>query len=220
MTTDHTIGQRAAQILDEAKRIMLAGWWVVLTYFLLMTALGTAVDITASADDIGGGFGLSIVGVVMGYFLTIKLIDMADLAPLGRQAGLGTYFGMSIVIGLATVAGLLLLIVPGLYLSVRWSAAYGFALISDEKTSDALGQSWRATEEHFWPIALALLLPTLGFLAGVGVYISDEALILPLAVALPANALVYGSTVAFTAIGLAVFTCIVNRNAGISDVFE
>ncbi|NMW31132.1 hypothetical protein HKD42_03560 [Altererythrobacter sp. RZ02] len=220
MTLDDTVGQRTAQILDEAKRILVAGWWVVLAYFLLMTALGTAVDVNASAEDIGGDFGLSVVGVVTGYLLIIKLIDMAKLAPLGRQAGFGTYFGMSIVIGLATMLGVLLLILPGLYLSIRWSAAYGFALISNEKTSDALGNSWRATEEHVWPIALALLLPTLGFAAGLAVYFTDEALILPLTVALPANVLIYGSTVASTAIGLAVFTCIVNRNAGISDVFE
>lgn len=220
MTLDDTVGQRAAQILDEAKRILIAGWWVVLVYLAVMIPFGTVVDMSDDSFAVESNLLLSITGVITGYLLIIKLIDMAELASLGRQAGFGTYFGMSIIIGLATIVGVLLLILPGLYLSIRWSAAYGFALISNEKTSDALGNSWRATEEHVWPIALALLLPTLGFFAGLAVYFTDDALILPLTVALPANALIYGSTVASTAIGLAVFTCIVNRNAGISDVFE
>lgn len=60
--------------------------------------------------------------------------------------------------GLASVAGLLLLIVPGIIFYVRYTFAMCYAVDDNRKATDALGASFRLSKGAFWRITGTILL--------------------------------------------------------------
>ena len=60
-------------------------------------------------------------------------------------------FRISIVSTIAVLAGLVLLVVPGLVLLVRWSLAYPVMLAEDQGIVDSLRRSWELTRDS-WPL--------------------------------------------------------------------
>lgn len=64
------------------------------------------------------------------------------------------YFVASIVVGLATFVGFILLIVPGIYLAIRFSF-FQYALVDKQETIfGSIKYSWNATKGHTWKIFL------------------------------------------------------------------
>lgn len=75
------------------------------------------------------------------------------------------FLGMYILTSFATGIGFLLLIVPGIFLSVKWSVS-GVALAGEGKgLIESMKASWNLTKGHWWHTASALFLMSLpGFL--------------------------------------------------------
>jgi hypothetical protein len=120
-----------------------------------------AMTVPAVAIDLGwGGLGaqflLSVISLVMQYWLTASLLD-----DLGLRSTSGprfpAFFLLGIVTGLGILLGMILLIIPGILLFVRWSISVPAVVAGDERVFDAIGFSWRETESHFWPILAAFL---------------------------------------------------------------
>jgi uncharacterized membrane protein len=66
-----------------------------------------------------------------------------------------------------TGIGYALLIIPGIYLTIRL-AFYSFALVEGNlKPTDALGESWNLTRRRFWPLFGFTIIIFLINLAGV-----------------------------------------------------
>ena len=59
---------------------------------------------------------------------------------------IGTVFGVGILNGLAVLAGIIALIVPGIYIFCRLLVSVPAALIERRAPSDAISRSWRLTE--------------------------------------------------------------------------
>lgn len=97
------------------------------------------------------------VSVVAGYLLLTRY-----LAARGRLHEGGTrfwhYIVMVILSGIAIAIGFVFVIIPGVILLVRWSAASGFVIGAREGIIASLGASWEATKGHSGPIFLAGLL--------------------------------------------------------------
>lgn len=87
----------------------------------------------------------AVVGVYGGYWLLTRL-----LAARGRYDGSGrywAYFGLVILSFLGIGLGLLFVVVPGLILLVRWSAASGYLIGPGQSVMEALASvppSWRS----------------------------------------------------------------------------
>jgi hypothetical protein len=87
----------------------------------------------------------AVVGVYGGYWLLTRL-----LAARGRYDGRGrfwAYFGLVILSFLGIGLGLLFVVVPGLILLVRWSAASGYLIGPGQSVMEALASvppSWRS----------------------------------------------------------------------------
>ncbi len=126
-----------------------------------MALLGLANDIR-DPENFGGAY--NIVNFVV-YFFVVRAVIRNE--GLGREnaGGFGTYFGVSILSGLGIVLGYLLLIVPGIVLSVRWFLAYVIAVVEDRGVTGSLSESWEVTEGNSWPIFLTGLLMFLPFIA-------------------------------------------------------
>lgn len=116
----------------------------------------------------------------------------------------------------------MLLIIPGIIFMVRYAPLYAYLLGRDEGVNAALSASWEGTKPHFVPVLVALLVPTFGFIAGVGLYVLPEfSSAVPEAIMYSlANLLVFGANLMNLAIGLGIYALIEGRHAGLSDVFE
>ena len=145
------------------------------------------------------------------------------LAARGRMQPGGTrfwhYLGMSILSLIGAVLGLFLLIVPGIILLVRWSAASGFAIGARDGVTDSLSASWHATKGHSWAIFLSALILFFGVAASQGVAVARFGLASS-EVGNVASALVQAAAGGvFAGLGIAIY-CRVRDDAGeISEVF-
>lgn len=59
---------------------------------------------------------------------------------------------VSILTGLATIGGLILLILPGIYIGVRMGFSQLFVIDEKKKGTDAIKASWELTKQKFWPV--------------------------------------------------------------------
>ena len=210
--------QRTQQLWAEARRLVEAAPKEAAIFLGVTVGIGVLLDVMGSTSTLP----VNIAVLALGFLLVSAMLRNGGLAPEGLRHGFGTYFGISILSGIATIIGLVLLIVPGVLLLVRWSAAFGHALAGGDTATEALGTSWRGTEGHFWPILLALLLPGAMMLAGAALYafIGFEAGPAETAGFVVANLAMMGASLASTAIGIAVYSLTANAGGGLSGVFE
>ena len=126
---------------------------------------------------------------------------------------------MSILSWLGIVVGLLLVIVPGLILLVRWSAATGFVIGRRQSVVEALGSSWDATKGYSWAIFLAAGLMFLAVAVAGGVVGGVFGILgeLPLGVA---SAFVEAAAGAvFVAFGIAIFNLVADDTEQLAETF-
>lgn len=95
----------------------------------------------------------------LGYLLFLVLMHRGGLTAGGPRTGIGTYFVLGLVIGIPVLFGLVALLLPGLYLLVRWLPAYSRALMTRDGVASAMGWSWERTAPWQRPLAIAMLFP-------------------------------------------------------------
>lgn len=157
MDANDTIGNRVDLIFEESRRLAMAasGTLVVTTIILALTGIMVDQSPTSSALKLVNG----IVGLAIAFIVLRALLRDTGLVSGDLNGGFWTYFGLALLSGIGLAAGLVLLVIPGLVLAVRWSAIYGYGLVDGEGVADAMGKSWDATGPHFAPIAVSLLVP-------------------------------------------------------------
>lgn len=163
---------------------------------------------------------VAVVSIVATYFLLTRYLASRNLLSDGNTR-IWAYFGMMILTILGMMAGLLLLIVPGLILIVRWSASSGYLIGERKGVVESLGASWDATRGHSWPIFFAglILIVGLGVLSGLTVGLLGVANVDWLAVSISAMVEATGNGV-FLAFGIAVYSLVGDPIESTTDVFE
>lgn len=129
-----------------------------------LTTLSVLIDSWAQQANIV----FSFVALAFQWWLTSYLLEQFGIGDPGR--GSGSIIGVSYLSGIAIVLGLLLFVIPGLILLVRWSIAVPIVLSERQGVIGALQESWHRTEGHFWPILgllLVVYVPMLAFLVAV-----------------------------------------------------
>jgi hypothetical protein len=101
-------------------------------------------------------------------FGTVRSLD-GEAASIGSclAAGWrkwGSLLGLMIVSGLATGVGLVLLIVPGVYLALKWAVAGPSKVLTGRGISDAMAHSTALTEGRRWSMLLFYLIVFLGLI--------------------------------------------------------
>ena len=156
----------------------------VLIPFVPLTILGTilvasadenAFDVNAPASDSGSALVANLIdNIVSGAAAAVAIaacFRVISGAYLGERTGVGSSlrYGLSrlpalivayIAMYIAVAIGLVLILVPGIFLAVKWSMT--FAVIVAERAGPfrAMGRSWTLTRGHWWR--------TFGTLAVVG----------------------------------------------------
>lgn len=142
-------------------------------------ALAVAYGLICGAIDVNLGSRSFALDGLIGFFIEVAATQLAlKSALVGFDGGAqyGRAFGLSFLTNLGILVGVLLLIVPGIMLYVRWALALPAMMRENIDITDALGRSNALTEGNRWRIfglALLLILPPLllgglmGFLSGV-----------------------------------------------------
>lgn len=213
-----SVGDRAEAVLGEAKRIILSAPEIAIGYIVIVAGAAVFVDTQVSGG--GGDLAINILSIAAGFFMMREFLSGSGIAPDGLLGGFGVYFGLSLLSGLGIGLGLLLLVVPGMILMIRWLPVYGIGMTEGDVT-DSFGKAWAATAKHFWPLAIAIVVPLLMIVTGLAVigFWSELDGSLSLPAALIGNALIFTSTVANTAIGLAAFSLLGDGTQAYEDVF-
>jgi hypothetical protein len=139
----------AASLLRQTFGLMRGNAILVLVALATMAALGIAYDLGVGGEALY--LPLTILNLVMQYWLTVTLLDRLGLRVAHRPR-FPAFVLLGIITTLGIILGLILLIVPGIVLAVRWSAATPAVIAREDRVFDAIAYSWRETDGGFWPI--------------------------------------------------------------------
>lgn len=125
----------------------------------------------------------SLVDLVLGQVVTITLIYGTVRSLRGSKVGIGeclsegigrlpAALGVAILSGLGIVVGLILLVVPGIYLATQWAVAVPVAVVERTGVGGAFTRSANLTEGRRWRVLGALVVSgiltiAIGAIAGV-----------------------------------------------------
>lgn len=129
------------------------------------------VGLTRPRDGLVVWLGQFAVGIVAAYLLLSAMVRRTGLASRSDGDAFLGYFGLSILYTLGVMAGLILIVLPGLFIMARWSIAQPMLIARGESPIRALGESWDRTRGSEFPIlvaALALLVPLIVVIVACG----------------------------------------------------
>ena len=147
----------AGRILGRTLMLLSRNAVRVVPLLLVLTALSVLVDTDMVDQANASALNLlqSVITVAASYLITKALVE--QIAERSLPGRFPAFFGLGILTTLGILLGLVVLVIPGLVLAVRWSASDPILLGSDDSVTEAMQHSWRATGPHFWPILVALL---------------------------------------------------------------
>jgi uncharacterized membrane protein len=157
---------------------------VVVPFTLLQYLLGHTVRVTGVATNNGvvvttsswrvglAGLVAALAGVVMFLVLTGAITRAVAAEVAGEDPSLeqSYRFGfhrfwsvllVSVLVGLATVAGLILFIIPGIYIGVRLAVSIEALVVEGRRGTQAMGRSWELVGGHWWHAFGTLLVAAL-----------------------------------------------------------
>lgn len=211
----------AGDILTRTFHLLRRGALRAAIAIVLLAAPGIVIDaglVTGEGESAMIVLG-SFLPIAMQFWLTGALLEELGCQPSGRLR-FPAFFLLGIVTSLGIVLGLVLLVVPGIVLIVRWSISAPILLGSDERAIDAIRLSWRATEGRFWPILgafLAIYAPA--FLLVAAAYALQYALPSPIPAVIMANILLQGCIIAGWHAAIAIYSLVRDPTA-LSRIFE
>jgi hypothetical protein len=161
---------------------------VVVPVQLIVSGIGLE-ELTSGYRENDGAAEL-LIPTIVSYLVVAPLIAAATIHMLQRlaegerthaghsiQAGLDVFpavFLAVLLAGLGTALGLVLLILPGIYVAVRWYFVPQAVVIDGARSTEALRGSWRLTN-GFWIRTFGVIL-----LANVAVFLPASLLVIPL----------------------------------------
>ena len=178
---------------------------------------GFMVDDTSSPASALFDLVSAVVGVVANYLLIKRFVAVTGQNDSGNR--FWPYVGMAILSAIGIVLGMILLIVPGIILLVRWSAASGYLIGEGQGVTESLSSSWSATKGHSWPIFFAGLVLFLGVAIAAGMIGGILGVISTTAVNAVSAFLEAVSSAIFSAFGIAIYSLVRNDSRQLNEVF-
>jgi hypothetical protein len=174
----------AFQLYQRHWRTLLAIAAVVVVPFTLLQYLigdqvrtrgeETANGVVETATWAVGTAGLvaALAGVVMFLVLTGAITRAVAAEVAGEDPGVeqSYRFGfhrfwsvllVSVLVGLATIAGLILFVIPGIYIGVRLCVSIEALVVEGRRGTQAMGRSWELVGGHWWHAFGTLLVAAL-----------------------------------------------------------
>jgi hypothetical protein len=157
---------------------------VVVPITLLQYLLGSQVRAQSEVTDNGvvmstpswavgiSGLVAALAGLLMYLVLTGAITRAVAAEVAGEDAGveqsyrfgfhrLGSVLVVSVLVGLATIGGLILLVIPGIYIGVRLCVSVEALVVEGRRGTQAMRRSWELVGGHWWHAFGALLVAAL-----------------------------------------------------------
>jgi hypothetical protein len=108
-----------------------------------------------------GGLVAALAGILMYLVLTGAITravaaEVAGQDPSVEQSyrfgfhRLGSVLLVGVLVGLATIGGLILFIIPGIYIGIRLCVSIEALVIEGRRGTEAMGRSWGLVGGHWW----------------------------------------------------------------------
>lgn len=165
-------GITSAAILKRTGEMLRGNAGPAVGAFAGLAGLSVALDMLVGPDGRGNLAISGLATVLAQYLVTRRVMEEHGLLSSGaggyRATGFGAVFGVCLLSNLGIILGLVLLIVPGVFLAIRWFAAVPALLGEEASVTGALGESWEKTKGHGGAVFGAMLLVYLPLLAAIG----------------------------------------------------
>ena len=135
------------------------------------------VVVTTPSWAVGiSGLVAALAGVLMYLVLTGAITRAVAAEVAGQDPGLeqsyrfgfyrlGSVLLVSVLVGLTTLAGLILLVIPGIYIGVRLAVSIEALVVEGRRGTGSMGRSWELVGGHWWHAFGTLLVA--GLLTGL-----------------------------------------------------
>ena len=162
MATLATRDLKIGKIIDKTLGVLELNALPALVFVVVLTAVSVPITYfsVGSLDPLriaGGQLLQSVIGMICGYFLLVAIMRRTGLEARGGEDVFLPYLGMSLLSGLAVMLGLIVFILPGLFLIIRWIVAGPLMVARGGKVMATLGESWDRTRGHEFAIIVAVL---------------------------------------------------------------
>jgi hypothetical protein len=156
----------------------------------LLEAIGNASSDEAAASVLWGLIGV-VVGIIGTFWVQGALVEAVRDVRDGRadltvgelydrvRGRLPALIVAGLLAGLGVLVGLILLIIPGLYLLTRWSMIVPVIVLEGRSAGDSFGRSWEIVRGNawrvFWLIVITLFVAALasGILQALLLFLPD-----------------------------------------------
>jgi hypothetical protein len=154
----------AGYLVTETVRLLGANAVLAAAAVGLLTGIGVVSDLMGDFGRLVN-FAYFLASLILQYEITLRLLGRYGF-NVDRRARrrLWALFGLNLVSSVGIIIGLVLLVLPGLYLIVRWSVAVPALIAEDSAVGEALGRSGDEIADRFWPVAGTLLVAWSPFL--------------------------------------------------------
>jgi hypothetical protein len=129
--------------------------------------VSTSFWAVASASLLAALVGLLLYQVLTGAITRTIATEVAG-QDLGLEqsyrfglARLGPILVVSVLVGLATLLGLIVFIIPGIYIGVRLAVSIQALVVEGKRGTEAIRRSWHLVGGHWWHAAFTLLVAAL-----------------------------------------------------------
>lgn len=149
-----------------------------------------------------------VIGTLASFLLLSAMIRRTGLLSRTKEDVFLTYLGLGVLSALAILLGLILLVLPALFLMARWSIAPSLVVARGDGVMQAFGESWQKTsgsEFQIIVVVLVLIIPLTAISILCGVML-DKASVVGIVVAQIATS---GASVASAAMGVALYGMII-----------
>lgn len=161
------------QTLDQGFRLFKASFSRVWLFAFVSGLIALPMNLTApqTPEDFADGLALWIgafllylvLSIVIFSAMVLRVGSVANGTPLGIGESLRqglrrspSLLGTGVLYALICFFGLLLLIVPGIWLSVAFIFAMYAAVLDNKDPIDSLGYSWQLVKGNWWRTAVVL----------------------------------------------------------------
>jgi hypothetical protein len=156
----------AWKLVTESWRAFTSTWDTTVRYSAWYILVGALTALYLFLPNVSGmgfvGFAVYVAGMALAIWTSIRVYQVAfalerkqKVTVKTTQTALTIFWPLilvGILVGLATLGGLILLVLPGIYLAVRLMFAQIAVIDGGKKGTAALKDSWALTKNRFWVI--------------------------------------------------------------------
>jgi hypothetical protein len=153
---------KVGAIIDKSLAVLERAVTPALIFLVTLTAVNCVIDYftwdAAPLSQLGATPLRIVIGVFFSYQLLKAMVQRTGLRSRGEGDAFLAYFGLTILYGLAVALGLILIVLPALFLIARWSLAQPLVVARGDGVMKAFGESWERTSGNDFPIIAVVIL--------------------------------------------------------------